>query len=256
MANIDKHEAGTVSWFDLMSNDKPAATAFYRELFGWELEQMGGAQGYTMCKIGGRAAAGIDAMPPGTPYSAWTAYFAVDDADAAAKTIAANGGKVMVGPTAAGESGRYTIAQDPSGAVFGTWEPKHHKGAGVRDQHGAMTWQECHTRDAAAARDFYARTFKLEPVKMPGGQMEYWTLDRGAAKIGGVFHDTHMPAEVPPHWLVYFQVDHCDASCAKATAAGGKVIQPGFDTPFGRMAVIKDPTGAVFAINQAPAAKK
>ena len=52
--------------------------------------------------------------------------------------------------------------------------------------------------------------------------------------------------DVPPHWSVTFAVDDADATAAKATELGGKVIVPPFDAPWVRMTVITDPQGATF----------
>jgi predicted enzyme related to lactoylglutathione lyase len=52
---------------------------------------------------------------------------------------------------------------------------------------------------------------------------------------------------VPPHWLVYFQVDDCDASAARAQALGAKVTMGPQDFPgVGRIALLNDPQGASF----------
>ena len=57
---------------------------------------------------------------------------------------------------------------------------------------------------------------------------------------------------VPPNWLVYIAVDDADAMAAKAASLGATVLMPAFDVmEHGRMAVIQDPQGAVFAIWQA-----
>jgi uncharacterized protein len=45
---------------------------------------------------------------------------------------------------------------------------------------------------------------------------------------------------------VTFAVDDADATAAKATELGGRVIVPPFDAPWVRMTVIGDPQGATF----------
>jgi len=56
---------------------------------------------------------------------------------------------------------------------------------------------------------------------------------------------------VPPHWMLYICVESADKSAARAAELGGTVIAPPFDVfDFGRMAVIQDPTGAMFSIWQ------
>jgi predicted enzyme related to lactoylglutathione lyase len=54
---------------------------------------------------------------------------------------------------------------------------------------------------------------------------------------------------VPPHWLVYFSVNDCDATVRKVTELGGGILRPAEDIPdIGRFAILTDPASAVFAI--------
>lgn len=59
----------------------------------------------------------------------------------------------------------------------------------------------------------------------------------------------YLPAGVPSSWLVCLGVDDVDAACAKAVQWGGTVSEPATDTPFGRLAQLADPTGAIIKIN-------
>ena len=55
--------------------------------------------------------------------------------------------------------------------------------------------------------------------------------------------------QMPPHWLVYFAVEDCDAKVQKATELGARVMKPAEDIPgVGRFAILTDPQGATFAI--------
>ena len=53
------------------------------------------------------------------------------------------------------------------------------------------------------------------------------------------------PADLPPHWLVYFAVEDADATAAKAGELGGSRGRAA-STPraSGRIAVLGDPNGA------------
>lgn len=247
--------AGTIGWYDLMTNGPEAAYSFYGRLFVWSLEAgPPESGGYVMCMSAGRPAAGIGVIPPGAPQPpAWTVYFLSDDVDATAARIVDAGGKVMVGPMDVMQEGRMVIASDVAGAVFGVWQAKRHRGAEARDEHGGMCWSEVNTRDAAAACAFYGKVFDLEakPLGAPG--MTYFTLHRGATTVGGVLQmDAHWPADVPAHWMPYFQVSDVDQACGDIPDLGGKVCVPPFDTPYGRIAVINDPAGAAFSIMTPP----
>jgi predicted enzyme related to lactoylglutathione lyase len=58
------------------------------------------------------------------------------------------------------------------------------------------------------------------------------------------------PAGTPSHWVAYFAVADVDTAVAAAEQAGGRVLTPPFDTPYGRMAPIADPFGATFMLMQ------
>jgi len=56
---------------------------------------------------------------------------------------------------------------------------------------------------------------------------------------------------VPPNWTSYVTVADADATAGRVTELGGEVVRDAFDVmDLGRMAVLKDPQGAVFAVWQ------
>ena len=63
-----------------------------------------------------------------------------------------------------------------------------------------------------------------------------------------------LPEGMPNHWSVYFGVEDADATAKKVTDLGGSVVMPPEDTPYGRLGTLLDPTGAMFKIQQPPAA--
>jgi predicted enzyme related to lactoylglutathione lyase len=249
MTKIDKHVPGTVTWVDLMSTDPEASRKFYTTLFGWTFE-LGGPEtgGYGMAKLAGENISGVGGQPPGMQMpSAWNVYFASDDVDATITKAKALGASVFMGPMDIMEEGRLAFFADPTGAHFGVWQGKKHTGAQLIDEPGAMCWREVNTPDAAKAVDFYCKLFGLEPKKMEGN-MEYWTLHKGPTTVAGVLQMTKEWAGVPPHWMTYFAVSDTDAAAKRILESGGKVSVPPFDTPYGRISVVNDPTGAVFSI--------
>jgi predicted enzyme related to lactoylglutathione lyase len=52
---------------------------------------------------------------------------------------------------------------------------------------------------------------------------------------------------------VYFGASDTDESVDTAVGNGGRVIRPATDSPYGRMAVVADPEGAVFSLISTPA---
>lgn len=249
-------EPGTPTWADLGSSDVAASTDFYSAVFGWEIVDMGPEFGhYGICRRNGLDAAGLGPiMGEGQP-SAWTTYLAVEDVEKTAEAIAANGGTVVSAPMDVGDQGRMAIAVDPTGAVFGIWQALSMIGSQIVNEPGGVAWNDHNSADPATARAFYAAVFGYTYQAMPGDE-DYSTID-GAGPgdtIGGIgAFKPGTPPEMPPHWMVYFAVDDTDAACATATQHGGSVLAPPWDTPFGRMAVLAGPEGAVFMVSS-PAA--
>jgi uncharacterized protein len=48
--------------------------------------------------------------------------------------------------------------------------------------------------------------------------------------------------------MVYFATEDTDEAARRATELGGSVGAPPFDTAFGRIAVLVDPTGGHFSV--------
>jgi predicted enzyme related to lactoylglutathione lyase len=113
---------GALSLNQLNTTDPEAAQRFYGELFGWRIESVSDTgTPYWGIYRGDSLNGGMMQLPPGAPMpSHWLVYFGIDDIDAAAKQISSSGGTVMIEPQEV-PGGRFVVAQDPQGAVFGVF---------------------------------------------------------------------------------------------------------------------------------------
>jgi uncharacterized protein len=243
---------GTPCWIDLMVPDTKRAAEFYGPLFGWELADQGAEFGhYLIAQLGGRGVGGIGPNPPGAEAapSVWTTYLAVADADATAAKITEAGGQLMMPPGDVGPAGRLAVAADPTGAVFGIWQAGETTGVQIANVPGALTWNECMTRDFEAAKAFYAAVFGYGYDDMSSDEFSYATLKVGDSIVGGMGGlPASVPAEVPPHWETYFGVADTDATVAQLTTLGGGVLREAADSPYGRMAQVIDDQGVPFSV--------
>jgi hypothetical protein len=90
--------------------------------------------------------------------------------------------------------------------------------------------------------------WKLEPGQDSSG---YLHIKNGSEFIGGIPPAEQRPPDVPPHWMLYFLVENCDATAAKAKELGAKLLMPPTTMEkVGRIAIIDDPQGAGFALFQ------
>jgi predicted enzyme related to lactoylglutathione lyase len=251
MAKLDAVEIGNPCWADIMTSDTAATRAFYTELLGWEAEEpdeeFGGYFNFT--KDGARIAGAMANQGGGMP-DLWSIYLAVADATATCEAVVKAGGAVMVEPMAVGTLGTMAVVAEPTGAVIGMWQPGDHKGFGYVAEPGAPGWFELFTRDYEASRSFYTDAFGWDLHKVSDeADFKYSTLHEGDAQAAGIMDASgFLPAEVPPHWSIYFAVDDVDAALAKVAELGGSVEVPAEDTPYGRLATAIDPTGARFKL--------
>lgn len=119
----------------------------------------------------------------------------------------------------------------------------------VYKTHGAFSWSELMTPDPAAALAFYGKLFGWAHQDMDMGGGAYHVLKVGDSSIGGVMGmPPHAAPGTPPMWGCYVTVDDIDATAKHCAELGGQVLVPPMEVPtVGRMAVMKDPQGAVFS---------
>jgi predicted enzyme related to lactoylglutathione lyase len=179
------------------------------------------------------------------PY--WGTYFTVDDVDAACEVAATLGGQVIAEPFDVDVNGRMAVVADPGGAYFNLWQPLKHIGAELVNEPGTIIWNELLTDDAEKIAQFYAALFEVDLEDMEG-MAGYKLLHVGDKNVAGIMNKPAEMKDAPSHWGLYFAVADTDKSAEKVKSLGGDVMFPPFDTPMGRVAVIKDPQGAMFQI--------
>lgn len=111
----------THCWSELATPDKGKAEAFYTGLFGWTAEHQQMSTGsYTIFKNGDKQAGGMYQISPQQPmpFPNWMPYFAVEDTDRSAEKVKSLGGQVLLPPTDIPGIGRFSLLQDPQGAMF------------------------------------------------------------------------------------------------------------------------------------------
>jgi predicted enzyme related to lactoylglutathione lyase len=255
MGKRERYAPGTFCWVDLATTDPASAKVFYGELFGWEAEDMpaGEAGIYTMLTLDGDEVCGLYEMEPERheqgipPY--WSSYVSVEDADTIASRARELGGTVYGEAFDVLESGRMAIIQDPTGAVLAAWQPWAHAGAERVNDPGCLTWNELQSRDPETAAAFYAGLFGWEAEHVEEvGKLVYVTIKNAGFVNGGIMPMTEQHGDAPPHWLAYFTVLSCEDAVTRVQELGGAVLAGPLDVPAGRIAVVLDPQGAVFAL--------
>lgn len=115
---------------------------------------------------------------------------------------------------------------------------------------GTIAWTEFLSRDPEAAMAFFSAAlgWRFEPFDIEGDP--YWVAFAGDAMVGGLGGLSSGDVETgESYWLASVEVEDVDERFADALAAGAVAIRPPHDVPqVGRVALLRDPTGAPFGI--------
>jgi len=246
--------ASAWSWYELLTSDPVAATAFYSSLIGWTSEPWPDpAMAYTIVSAPSGSVGGVMAQDPGKGGPpAWTGVVEVPDADAAVARCRELGGAVLDGPFDIPNVGRYAVLADPTGAVFSIMKSATAPEGPPPDKNalGRVSWHELWSSDPDAAWAFYAAMFGwVETGKMdmgPSGIYRMYGVSAEGGSLGGIMR--RMPEQPVSAWCFYFNTPDAAASAASVRALGGTVIFGPHEVPGGgKMVMAMDPQGAVFA---------
>lgn len=241
---------GTVVWMDLLTPDVRRAARFYSAVLGWKFE-FSPEGDYAYGTLNGEPVASIVELRDDLEKAKglWLPSIAVRDLKAAMNAVYSDGGSVLQGPEELPGRGRYALVEDPFGAVFMvlravTGDPRR------SEVDGRWVWNELWTNDVDAAAGFYQSVFDYRLVSVTDGAGGvYRVMGRERTPLAGV---VKLPLpKVEPTWLGYLQVEDVDATARQVLKAGGAVLVPprrgGLNED---IAIVADPTGGVFALQQ------
>ena len=263
-----QYRTGAPCWLDLGTHDLSGSLDFYRELFGWEFNDLGAetnhyhlitADGST---VGGLMdVSGMTCPEGGEIPTRFDVYLHTDDlASTVAK--ARQRGTVYIDHEQPGDAGSMSVMADPSGACLNAWQPNQLTGFELPLKHGTPVWFECRSTDFDASADFYREVFDWSVVEMDGmpeGTPRYatngsvtGTLPDGTQceAVCGLVDAAAMPPQFQEStWSIFFGCSDLDAALETAQRLGAATGEIG-QSPFGRFCQVTDPQGAAFMLNE------
>jgi predicted enzyme related to lactoylglutathione lyase len=236
---------GKFVWHEQVSADAKQAQDFYTQLFGWETEVFKpGEIDYTMIASGGQTHGGFGKAMEGAPPPHWLGHVRVEKLEDTIEKAKSAGGKLAAGPFEMPDVGRVAIVNDPQGAFVSLYQPETD---GMPAPEGVFVWDELGTTDVEGAARFYGDVFGWTTTDMGDEYGGYKIFQLGETRVAGLMA---LPdASMPAGWQPYVAVEDADATTAKAKQLGGSALMEPMDVAnVGRIAVLRDPQGAVFGI--------
>jgi uncharacterized protein len=246
---------GRFTWYELMTTDMQAATAFYTKVMGWGAWDASlPDRPFILFSEGPDAVAGLMNLPEDARRAGakpnWLGYVETADIDATADRVVRLGGAVHVPPTDVGDVSRFAIFSDPQSARLGLfkWRNAGQRPPDAPGAAGRVGWHELLAEDWQKAWAFYGEVFGWTKAEADIGDAgAYQLFSAGGRTIGDMLtKDAEIRA---PIWLYYFNVGDLDAVTRRVTAGGGRIVHGPLAAPDGRwIAQCVDPQGALFGL--------
>ena len=215
-------EVGMPYWITLASSDVKASEKFYSAVLGWEFEEgIARLQGLPIAEI-----------VPGQ--DTWATYFLSRDLEADCARVEQLGGKILAlgAPLA--------LVLDNSGAMFGLVQPELDRFV-AGGEPGTPVWHELAvSENLRSAVDFYGELFDWE-IR---GDEDYALAEEEGAAFAGFWKAEGLPS----FWQTYLGVRDVDQAAKATVDNGGEVIREPYESPFGRLCLIADSTGATLTL--------
>ncbi len=240
---------GKLVWVDLITTDPKRAANFYATVFAWQPRYFRDAN-YIELSHGGRVMSSIVFYEDSKTVEGdarWLVSISVKDVDAATRVVAENGGEIFELATDLPDRGRYSVIGDAQGAVLMLLRATGGDPADDSPELDEWGWAELWTDNPEEAVSFYRAIVGYEALRFPdpkGGERTVLGTDgKARATIVSLPWDG-----VEPNWVPYIPVANAAATLQRIVAAGGAVLMQSGGAA--AVAIVMDPTGGVFAIQQ------
>jgi predicted enzyme related to lactoylglutathione lyase len=240
-----KLNVGKFVWIDLLTEDTGTASVFYEALFGWHTAPSKGDETYYVFSLDDNPVAGMSAADNNdseVPESWWLISLSVDDVDQSVAVVKEHGGKLLEGPVDDAGRGRMALVSDPGGAPLILLRAAGGDPADEKAAIGTWFWTDLFTRDAKAAEAFYHTLVGFQKKQLEAGEDHRYLMFKQNSKARAGIVELQWD-DLKDNWMPYVMVDDIKSTINTARELGGNLI-----LEKGDVAVLVDPTGAVFGI--------
>ncbi len=236
-------EPGMPVWTDLATNDLRRAMDFYGAVLGWEFEEK--TEHFAMAKRDGLPVAGLAQIPEGDNSMWGLSLYTPDVKDAHDKSVRCGASSVLE-PHDLENDAAMAVILDPAGAAIALKNPEGEQALIAAGEPGTPVWFELLVaKNWAETLNFYHELAGWD-IKMASDNddFRYATGDLNGAALAGLW-DTSGLEDSASMWSLYMGVASVDQATQKAKDHGGSVVRQPWNSDFGRMSTILDPTGAL-----------
>jgi predicted enzyme related to lactoylglutathione lyase len=244
---------GKLVWVDLITTDPEKAVQFYSTVFGWQATYFSDEK-YIELSRDGRPICSVVLFEDEEAQDGdarWLVSVSVDDVDEASQRAVDSGGSLLESPTDLPDRGRYSVVSDSQGAILMLLRATGGDSGDDLIVVDEWAWAELWTDDPNEAETFYKSLVGYDSLRFPdesGGELILLGSDgKARATIVSLPWD-----DVEPNWIPYIPVANVADTLKRIEDAGGATLLKSDDSDgtVAAAALVVDPTGGVFAIQQ------
>ena len=112
---------GDITHIDIPVSDAGRGAAFYSALFGWQIAEVPGFEGYPMWQAPNKVSGG-GLAPRSEGFTQPRSYVEVDSIDEVLGSVAEQGGAVLMGKSEISPTSWWAMIADPDGNQIGLYE--------------------------------------------------------------------------------------------------------------------------------------
>ncbi|MET4078155.1 VOC family protein [Janibacter sp. UYMM211] len=112
---------GDITHIDIPVSDLARASEFYSGLFGWQIAEVPGYEGYPMWQAPNKISGG-GLAPRGEGFTQPRSYIEVDSIEETLAKVRESGGAVVMEKSPISETSWWAVFTDPDGNVVGVYE--------------------------------------------------------------------------------------------------------------------------------------
>ena len=242
------YRQGQLFWHELATTDIDKARSFYGGLFGWTFEDI--SEEYVIIRHGGENIGGM-VSSAASGKSMWIGAVSVEETQKAVDFLKSVGAEVLVGTTKLSGRGTMALFRDPQGAPVSLVHSSVGDPPLLEAKTNEWLWMELWSDDPPASAEFYGKTLGYASESIKIDDRDYWIFSKDEVKVGGI--SSNPVTNMETQWVPYIKVSDPVRMTARAKELGANVLlEPDPSIRKGTVAVMTDPTGAIFCIQQWP----
>ncbi len=235
-----------IVWYNLVTPNIDVSKEFYASIFDWTFEDKKiKGQRFTVIKQNGKPIGGMLEFPK-AEVSLWIASVSVPNINEAIVKHTANGGKLLIEPFNAMNTGEQVIVEGPLGEKMAFINNPASPVSLVDNGPSEWIWTELWSNDPKKSKLFYEAVWGVDCKNTVEKEKPYWYFENNDKKVAGMIAN---PAKgSATQWVPYVNIKDLQKLTETLKAQNVNIMLNASETENGSIVIFQDPNGATVGV--------